>query len=258
MSANSGRAKRSRNAWWPTRVGSRGWRSRTWGSNQGWKWSAKALALAGASQPWAKARTQAWAAWRPGVIGMIEFIAGSVGWNDRWSWRERCRGLTGPGRGPPCPGTVPAELAPVDADAPHGSPPHGWLAEARECPVVVLTAPRPAVLAMLASSWSSGRGGRSAEADQRRAMKTAVATSPPRAAPARVWAGVWSPSRTRDQATRATAGTVRVSAGPKVRARMATVPLAAAVWTDSFRHRVTTSAVARPVSIAATSATSGR
>src|SRR4029450_13905173 len=53
-------------------------------------------------------------------------------------------------------------------------------------------------------------------------MKTVVATSPPRAAPATVWAGVWSPSRTRDQATSATVGTVRVSAGPKVRGRMAT------------------------------------
>ena len=49
--------------------------SRTCGSNQDWKWSAKASALAGARQPSAKARTQACAASVPDAAGVMELIA---------------------------------------------------------------------------------------------------------------------------------------------------------------------------------------
>src|SRR5215203_6241821 len=49
--------------------------SRMCGSNQRWKWSAKASALAGASQPSAKARTQACAASVPAAAGVSELIA---------------------------------------------------------------------------------------------------------------------------------------------------------------------------------------
>jgi hypothetical protein len=66
MRANSGRAKRSRNAWWPT---SPGWVRRMPESNHGWKWSANASALAGARQPSAKAATQACAASTSGLAG---------------------------------------------------------------------------------------------------------------------------------------------------------------------------------------------
>src|SRR5262245_34256317 len=95
MSANSGRTKRSRNAWWPTRVGSWGWMSRTYGSNQRWKWSAKASAPAGARHPWAKASTQACAALAPGAagVGVTERIAWPpLGVASRWDGRVGRRG----------------------------------------------------------------------------------------------------------------------------------------------------------------------
>jgi hypothetical protein len=73
MRANSGRAKRSRNAWWPTSVGSPGWVRRMPESNHGWKWSANASALARARQPSAKAATQACAASTSGLAGGTRF-----------------------------------------------------------------------------------------------------------------------------------------------------------------------------------------
>src|SRR5215207_857704 len=145
MTANSGRAKRSRNAWWPTRVGSKGWRSRMWGSNQGWKWSAKASALAGASQPWAKARTQAWAASVPGLAGVIELIAFSVPGTGRWTWRERGRGLVGRGRGPRA-GDGPAgqrRSAQQDEDGGCDEPAEGGGGQGLGWGVVAQSNPRP-------------------------------------------------------------------------------------------------------------------